>query len=556
MWRKIKTAPDGQRFTDGRFHGIICGIILGLFTCSVVTDGSLWRRGAKLLRFIKSERGYAATLGLVLLPGLILFAVFLIDIGRGNNAHSDLQAAADAMALAGARELDGGVDAIDRALEAMSNVTNNVSFLGQVDGGATSALVFGGDAGDYTVTFLTAIPASDNDPLDGAYLDEFATTDGTLALFVHVRAQSEDLLTLGNLLGDVPVAASAVATSASAACDVTPLFICNPFESSELDLQQAFADGEFYGRLIRLHPKGSDAAMPGNFGFLQVNGANDNSTASANAIRRIFAGAYNPTCYAARRVTTKPGAATSVRTGLNVRMDIYDAPFSNGASEFPPDVNVRKGYVSSDTGAANACNKVATDDPAWAQAFPNNEEMLPPGAGAAGAFVGSGNWDVDTYWQVNYQSAPPGEIYDNTSYPGGVLPTGTVPSRYDIYRYEVASIGAANLVSRLSIGNNPTDVDPKEEEGRPICSASKANPAPPEAGRRILFAALIDCNAEAGSGATEMRVNSYASLFLTRPMAKNGTEDGTIDVEIVDITGWGGNGTLDTFVRDEAVLVR
>jgi hypothetical protein len=39
-------------------------------------------------------------------------------------------------------------------------------------------------------------------------------------------------------------------------------------------------------------------------------------------------------------------------------------------------------------------------------------------------------------------------------------------------------------------------------------------------------------------------------------MKKVGSDDSTIDVEIIDITGFGGNGTLDLFVRDEAILVR
>ncbi|NEY91260.1 pilus assembly protein TadG-related protein [Tabrizicola oligotrophica] len=506
-----------------------------------------------MIGFVKSERGYALTLGLVMLPAFILMTVLLVDLGRGNNAHADLQAAADAMALAGARELDGGVDAIDRATAAMGNVSNSVSFLGQSVEGARITLAFGGDGGDYAVTFLDGIPASDDTAIDADYLSGHATTDGALAYYVHVVAQSEDLSTLGGILGDVPVGAVAVATSATAACDVTPLFICNPFESEEIDLQQAFADGDLYSRLIRLHPKGSDTASPGNFGFLQVTGHNDNTTASANAIRDIFAGEYNPTCYSQRMVTTKPGAATGIAQGLNVRMDIYEGNMGNAADDYPPDINVRKGFVRRATGPNNACNKGPATDPTWAQAFPDDNTMSPPGDGAAGAFVGSGIWNIDTYWQVNFQTTPPEAVFDAANYPGGALPDGLVPSRYDVYSYEIAN----NLVDTLSQGNSaaPENGDFKER-GTPICSASKTNPAPPEAGRRVIFAAIIDCGAEADNGADDMRVNSYASLFLTRPMLPNSSGDGTIDVEIIDITGWGGNGSLDEFVRDEAILVR
>lgn len=496
--------------------------------------------------FLKCERGIAATLALVLMPALILFTVVLIDIGRGNNSHSDLQAAADALALAGARELDGGVDAITRAQDAMDNFSNNVHYLGQTTTDAVISLQYGGDGGAFTVTFLTDIPDSDDTPIDAAFLAANATTDGLEAEYVHVRAQSQNLSTTGRLLGEVPVAAVAVATYATAACNVTPLFICNPFETEDIDLQEAFADGQLHGRLLRLHPSGSGTAMPGNFGFLQVTGANDNSTASANAIRRIFAGDYNPTCYEAGEVTTKPGAAVSIAQGINVRFDIYVGPFSNRANLYVADVNVRKGYV----GPGNACNRSLTTDFTWAQNFPDNEVMSPPGSGAPGAYLGSGDWDIDTYWQTNFQTAVPAGLAAYNSFPSASSPASTVPSRYDVYRYEIDN----GLVSHRSIGQNPLAPDNKEEVGTPICSASQPGALPAQQGRRLVFAAMIDCLDQAGSGATTMDVNSYASLFMTRPMESGGS--GTIDVEVVDITGYGGNGTLDDFVRDEALLVR
>jgi hypothetical protein len=44
---------------------------------------------------------------------------------------------------------------------------------------------------------------------------------------------------------------------------------------------------------------------------------------------------------------------------------------------------------------------------------------------------------------------------------------------------------------------------------------------------------------------------------MTRPMISYYSGyDATIDIEVVDITGFGGNGTLDEFIRAEAILVR
>lgn len=78
-------------------------------------------------RFVRSEDGFVYVMVLLFLPVLLGVALLVIDIGRGNNAHSDLYAAADAVALAGARELDGGDDAIDRAKAAMAEISNTVS---------------------------------------------------------------------------------------------------------------------------------------------------------------------------------------------------------------------------------------------------------------------------------------------------------------------------------------------------------------------------------------------------------------------------------------------
>lgn len=510
-----------------------------------------------ILRLSSDLRGYAMVLALLFMPVFIGMALLVLDIGRGNNAHSDLQAAADALALAGARELDGGADAIDRAKAAMTNLTNTVSYL-DTGGSSSQDLVYADEDGnEFRVVFLTDIPDSDDTVLDADYLDDNATSDGTQAAYVWVGAQADDLTSfffnpITRARETVPVGASAVATYTSAACDVTPLYICNPFESSHINLQDAFAAGQLHGRLIKLHPKGNATESPGNFGFLQVTGRNDNTTASANAIRTIFAGAYNPTCYDAKLVTTKPGAATSIAQGINVRFDIYAGPFSNNASSYPPAQNVRKGYVYS---GSNSCNASLTTNTSWAMPFPPNATMAAPGSGAAGAFVGSGNWDIATYWAVNHPSRTLTQamLDEMNSMPGAASPGSTVPSRYDVYRYEIDH----NMVSDLSVGNGTGG---RRESGNPMCAASKNPSVPPvsDPDRRVVFAALVDCLAHAaeGGGVNDYPVNAYASLFLVAPMRTSGGSDSTIDTEIIDITGYGGNGTLDLFVRSEATLVR
>jgi len=505
--------------------------------------------GGHMKRFSRSEDGYVIVLSLIVLPIFIGLALLVIDIGRGNNAHADLSAAADALALAGARELDGGVDAIDRAKDAMEELTNTVNMLEATGPNVHVNLQYVDGPGDgFTVHFLSDIPENDHTPITAAWIAANTATSGPDAEYVYVRAQSVNLHTFflnpANLLAEsVPVAAVAVAKSLKAACWVTPIYICNPFESDYAggDLQSNFSQGNLHGRLIKLHPKGSDTERPGNFGFLQVSG-----NSSADAIRDIFAGGQNPTCYDADKVTTKPGAATSIRQGINVRFDIYEGPFSNAASTYAPAVNVRKGYLPAPTGPSNACNWELTTDLTQAMPFPENDTMSDPTSGALGSKIGSGDWDIDTYWAINHPSNPGLKPTSaNSSFPSASYPGVSQPSRYDVYRYEIDN----GLI---------TDTSPGGEVGTPICSASKTNPAPPtdDPDRRVVFAAIIDCLANAGQGVTTFPVNSYASVFMASPMESNGPDDATLDVEIIDISGWGGNGTLDTFVREEAVLVR
>lgn len=526
------------------------------------------------MRFLKSDSGYALVLTLIFMPVFIGMSLLVIDISRGNNAHSDLQAAADALALAGARELDGGVDSIDRAIDAMTNVSNTVSFLGRTDEAAATSLTFAiDDQGAFSVVFLSELPTNDDDPIDLTRCVEVGnptcSSDQGDARFVFVRAQSRDLSPFFalffegvNTVTDVPVAAEAVATFRSAACDVTPLFICNPFEGEPgIDsLQIAFAEGRLHGRLVRLLPRGNGTAFPGNFGLLSS--AEGNGVAT---LRDIFATGGNRTCYDSGLVETQPGRPAAVRTGINVRFDMYDGPMNSNRNNaaYAPAANVRKGFVLNS--GNNWCNAAPSTEPNWAQRFPDNDLM--PLVPTSGARIGEGDWDLAGYWSVNHPGQPLPLLAANSR--NGrvtVAPGAQMASRYDIYRHEIESASYPNnRVADLSAGD-PTRTGPSgdgtRESGLPQCSGVPVTSLSTsrENDRRIMFAAIIDCIANAdNAGRSTLPVNSFASIFMVNPMLQGGADVddvGVIDIEIVDITGAGGNGTLDTFVRDEANLVR
>ncbi|MCA0941685.1 pilus assembly protein TadG-related protein [Salipiger pacificus] len=568
--------------------------------------------------FRSSEDGFIFVFSLLLLPVFIGFGVILFDVSRGNNAHADLQAAADAVALAGARELDGGADALVRARAAMAQLDNTVSLL-QFATAAPVSLVYDQTDTPFYVRFLDLIPVQDTIPIDDAWIAAHQTEDPSEAEYVYAQARSADLETLfaralNWVTGGVPVAAVAVAKAESAACDIPPVFICNPFEYDSSGnyvgdgLQLAFQNGDLHGRMIRLHPSGNETPMPGNFGFLDVSEADVSNDANpgggARSINDYFAGRRNRTCYSSKSVTTKPGASNSIRSGINTRFDMFGGRYSsgrvNGRDGFDVRTarSVRKGILPRTqgntvqdcvmNGGSISSQAEIGDDHVWtpgvgfnangvtdyAYGLPDNATMLPPNTGGsvtsddvAGAYIGTGAWDGQTYLDRNYGSYAPSYADIPSSFPGvteGYAGPGTVgASRYDVYQYELeAQVTVAGTPMELFEVRAPgdplvTNPSPNGESGAALCNPSHVVsddlPDP-----RVLIAAIIDCGTHADeNGRSEFPVNSYASIFMTRPMISYAPGvDMTIDVEIIDITGFGGNGTLETFIRQEAILVR
>ncbi|MGI9352862.1 MAG: pilus assembly protein TadG-related protein [Rhizobiaceae bacterium] len=515
-----------------------------------------------MLRFFKSEHGYALVLSLIFMPVFLGFSLLMIDMGRGNNSHSDLQAAADAVALAGARELDGRVSSIADANAAMANLTNNVGLLGLDSASSNIELVFADtDGNEFQVIFLTDIPADDEDPIDQAFVDDNATTDGRFANYVHVIAQSQNLQTffpvpVTFVRGDVPIQARATATYVSAACDVTPIYICNPFEGTvNPDINENFEQGNFYGRQLELQFTGASSPFPGNFGFLRTFGS------GGSVLGEALATGAPGVCFGKEELDPEPGATVGpVEQGMNTRMGIYAGSYGNKKTnpDYRPAQNVRKGQEQS----GNTCNGYSEETNEY------DAMALPAGDGTPVTLPGGqvsqdSNWNLDLYWDVTHSGQDPHPLESNpayvppaapaasirntvSSYPGGTTPATTTPSRYDVYRYEILQ----SLTGSTA---------PNGESGAPSCHAGYniadyAN----DLDRRLIFGAIVNCleHADDINGASStIPGEAFGSFFMSKPVTTIGSNK-SIHLELVDVTGPGGNGTLEEFLREEAVLVR
>lgn len=544
------------------------------------THGAVTGRQPLLRRFARERDGYAITLTLVALPLIVGVAAWVIDASRVTNLHTDLQNATDAMALAGARELDGRNDAITRAEAAIAAMTENQAWFG--DGGDNGSMgtkidvsyAPGGADNDVDVIFLGAIPDSDNTPIGTGACDSSATTNtdctvkgGTLAersnnaKYVLVRSNVENVRTIFPLplLGrdDIGVRAEAVATYTAAACDVTPIFICNPYEgTANPDFNARFENGEMYGRQFSMTLNGGTTVEPGNFGYLAVNGS------GASVLRDALATNSPGVCYTHDDTETEPGGNIGpAEQAIATRFGIYMGPLGGMSNDYDyrPARNVRMGQ---DYGASKrnpSCSKYEAEaNPMDAMPFPPGAPTIPIGGATMSA---TATWDLDRYWQVSHGGltsapnpavAPPAAPSGIRGYRASMPPTSTTtvdtPSRYDVYKYEMQN----NLTGNVAPGG---------EKGTTQCYGGTADTSDindPLNDRRTIFAAVLNCTEQfsgSGGGRQSVEAAAYARMFLTKPMVTIGSNK-YISLEVVDVTGQGGMGTVEPFLREEAELVR
>ncbi|RWM06571.1 MAG: hypothetical protein EOR72_31485 [Mesorhizobium sp.] len=487
-------------------------------------------------RFWRDQRGIALLLVSVMLPAIVGFSLLAIDMSRVNNMHNDLQKAGDAMALAAAAELDGRTDSIVRADRALATLVSNKYTFSTA--GVPQTLLAAG----VTRTYLRSLPASDSSLIAAANIITDEVTDAPNARFIRVTVMPvgfsaifpASFLTGNTASNGFNVGAVSVAGFTSGVCNYTPVFICNPYEmvngtnsAGGVTLEQAAADSSIRRRLIELRTVGNNAAYgPGNFGFLAPPDTVGNG---AKGLAETIATSKPIGCYSSQGVSTKTGQNTGpVQDAFNVRFGIDPSGGGFNSSVYGPAANVRKGASATN---ANQCPKYnqLTFNAAGDMGLPRDATTP-----YMGGRMGDGNWNLSSYWSTNF---------GGTSYPSSW--DTSKPTRYQVYRYEIAN----NLVGHASTGG---------EVGTP---PSSCQPPVTSVDRRLLYGAILNCNALEAAGndlngnSTNLPVEAFASFFLTEPVP-GANAGGSVFVELVDITGRGGAGTLDSFLRDEAQLYR
>jgi Flp pilus assembly protein TadG len=438
---------------------------------------------------------------LALLLSVVLgLSALALDGSRLMSVQTQLQNGADALALAGAAELDRRPDSIVRAQAAIHQLIAN-----PVAGAGTDQTVQVNH-----VDFLQSLPVNDDLPVTSDNL----TDDPTLAAYVLVTVSPVKLqtifpvsLTAGRL--NISLGAHAVAGYDQVVCNVTPLYVCNPFEVAGMTyyqatqtLVQANSDPRSRRRLIRLSGSqlGNVAFGAGSIGYVAPATGFFPASAcgpdSAYGVPQALAAPRLRACYRLSGVNLLPGEDRPALDGLNTRFDIYANGFYN-CRIYAPDQNVRKGFVAA--GNVNWCNATPAG-PSWPMPYPDaaplpvdSDMVRADGTLDTDRQLGNGTWNCATYW-ANAHYVGPGK----NAPPPGCTAAASV-SRYQVYNYEI------NFLNDRSLGG---------EIGGPQCAA------PGEANRRIITAAIINCGSTPVSMRNEAQavpVAAFGRFFLVLP---------------------------------------
>jgi Flp pilus assembly protein TadG len=303
-------------------------------------EKTLVRRASALWR---DNDGLMAPYVAVMLPVLVGFALLGVDAARRMSLQTQMQAAADSLALAGARELNKQPGAEARAQSAMANAYASTKSPNTLFGVVPSPTL------TYTFAFYSSLAAA-SDGIGGT-----AASGDADAKYLAVTVTPETLSTIlpASFLANVSTDAFAVGAEAAAGfagttvCSVAPLFVCNPYEASEGSMTDAQATAALNSaidnpailrRQLKLNRNGIG---PGHFGWLNTPDGCDNAACMASNV----AGASGA-CYSDAGVNLAVGNTNAVESYLDTRFDIYNQyPPAARTSANAPAVNVRKGYL-------------------------------------------------------------------------------------------------------------------------------------------------------------------------------------------------------------------
>jgi Flp pilus assembly protein TadG len=442
-----------------------------------------FRLVSEVARLVRDRNGQVVIYFTILAPVMLGLIGLSLEGGRLLMLNSQLQDLADAAALAGAKELDGGNaagnDAITRAINAAENVNvlnNTCTTQNDFQRCWSTDNSFGVQIVDPPI-FYSALKGQ---PTDNPAANDVPTTDPTLASYIKVTTVTRQLtpafLVAVGATSIAQTSATATAGSTYVACNVQPLMLCNPNEPNDFTATA--------GQLFGFTPVGggNQQLSPGDFSLLDPSGT---TNSGGTAIRNLLSQTVPNFCYA-DNVSPRPGQVSGdVADGINVRFDMQPQGGANHLAglDQTPAPDVIKGMKLNNY---NNCNWSNPPQLANAQ-LPGNTDMTQSGSLLTGSTMDMAA--ANTYWNYHHGANWPANI----------------TTRYAAYQLERGITAPAWL--------NNTEV------AAPQCAPAGVRNAGDDS-RRMISVAIVNCQANniKGNSVASVRSNLYADFFLTVPV--------------------------------------
>jgi len=297
---------------------------------------------------LKGQRGNVMIMTAIFAVGLMLAVGLCIDAARIYMTRAELQNAADAAALAAARELNSGTSGLSDAVTAAqaSALQTNKYSLSRT--GATapavtiSSVEFAADLGGPWYAGAAAVPAGTETSIK--YVRVTTLTTNTAVLF--------GLSALGSSHAEARTATAGMSAPINSICDFFPIAVAldpaiNPGDGADgypapgtiMDLK--FVQGTGTSATVSDH----------NYIILEVpdisgNGAPETAVLSAGITNTCLALNANIQFHMTPSANLNNGPK-QITDGTNTRFNVYTNGYGNALqpSTFPPDSNVREGIT-------------------------------------------------------------------------------------------------------------------------------------------------------------------------------------------------------------------
>lgn len=303
----------------------------------------------------KNERGSVTIMTAILLFGLVLVLGLAIDVSRFYMVRASLQNAADAAALAAARELNSGTGGLTDAVTQAQAIVNRYGFnrTGLTAPTATIITVeFAASLGGPWYVGAGGVPAG---------------TEGTIK-FVRVTTQNANVSVLfgarvlGSTHAEKGQAVAGMSVSLNRICNFFPIALAlTPTNWTNLQAAAPGAASQLTATYSDNITGTSATVVDHGYAVIQidcdefgtpcpypVNGAGEVETVALSAgIPGLCASIGDEETLDSSQSANPNNGRDSIARGTNTRLDIYDnGPGGLNATTYPPDLNIGLGITA------------------------------------------------------------------------------------------------------------------------------------------------------------------------------------------------------------------